>query len=152
MLRNQCQTLVSALAPKRKNTQVFTLPSGVWCTSMARLATKQIISCNFQLSECQTCWLQTCYSSGLLTQLLHQLGPHTHTHTHTHHTPHTRTHAHTHTHLTCTLFPGVQVPLSAWTLLFLDSRTCPGSEATRALSSKAEVRGDCTLGREERGR
>ena len=30
---NQCQTLVSALAPKRKITQVFTLPSGVWFTS-----------------------------------------------------------------------------------------------------------------------
>ena len=30
---NQCQTLVSVLAPKRKITQVFTLPSGVWFTS-----------------------------------------------------------------------------------------------------------------------
>ena len=41
---NQCQTLVSALTPRRKITQVFfifTLPSGVWFTSMARLATKQ---------------------------------------------------------------------------------------------------------------
>ena len=40
-VHNQRQTLVSALAPKRKSTQVFTLPSGVWFTSMARLATKQ---------------------------------------------------------------------------------------------------------------
>ena len=38
---NQCQTLICALAPKRKITPVFTLPSGVWFTSMARLATKQ---------------------------------------------------------------------------------------------------------------
>ena len=38
---NQCQTLVSALASKRKITQVFTLPSGGWFTSMARLANKQ---------------------------------------------------------------------------------------------------------------
>ena len=38
---NQCQTLISALAPKRKITPVFTLPSGVWFTSMFRLATKQ---------------------------------------------------------------------------------------------------------------
>ena len=38
---NRCQTLVSVLAPKRKITQVFTLPRGVWFTSMARLVTKQ---------------------------------------------------------------------------------------------------------------
>ena len=43
---------------------------------MARLATKQQLY--FHPSECQTCWLQTCHLSGLLTQLLHQLG-HTHT-------------------------------------------------------------------------
>ena len=30
---NQCQTLVSALAPKRKITQVFTLLSAVWFTN-----------------------------------------------------------------------------------------------------------------------
>ena len=40
-VHNQCQTLVSVLASKRQITQVFTLPSGVWFTSMARLATKQ---------------------------------------------------------------------------------------------------------------
>lgn len=40
-VHNQCQTLVSALAPKRIITQVFTLPIGVWFTSMARLVTKQ---------------------------------------------------------------------------------------------------------------
>ena len=38
---NQCQTLVSALPSKRKIAPVFTLPSGVWFTSMVRLATKQ---------------------------------------------------------------------------------------------------------------
>ena len=77
---NQCQTLISALAPKRKITQVFTLPSGVWFTSMARLATKQKLY--FHPSECQTCWLQTCHLAwpGLLTQLLY----HTHTRTHAH--------------------------------------------------------------------
>ena len=45
---NQCQTLASALAPERKITQVFTLPSGVWFTSMARLATSN--SFNFHPS------------------------------------------------------------------------------------------------------
>ena len=34
-------TLASALAPLRKIAQVFTLPSGVWFTSIATLATKQ---------------------------------------------------------------------------------------------------------------
>ena len=72
---NKCQTLVSALAPKRKTTQVFTLPSGVWFTSMARLATKQ--RCNFHPSECQTCWLQTCHPSSWTT---HPASAPTHTH------------------------------------------------------------------------
>ena len=89
---------VSALAPKRRKiTQVFNLPS---IGSQVWLDLQPSKSCNFYPSECQICWLQTSHS-GLLTQLLHQLG-HTHTHTHTHHThthmhPYIHTHTHTHT-------------------------------------------------------
>ena len=94
MLHNQCQTLVSALAPKRRKiTQVFNLPS---IGSQVWLDLQPSKSCNFYPSECQICWLQTSHPSGLLTQLLHQLG---HTHTHT---PHTCTHTYTHTTQTCT--------------------------------------------------
>ena len=43
---NQCQTLVSALAPMRKITQAFTLPSGAWFTSTLNLLLSK--SCNFK--------------------------------------------------------------------------------------------------------
>ena len=104
MLHNQCQTLVSALAPKRRKiAQVFNLPS---IGSQVWLDLQPSKSCNFYPSECQICWLQTSHPSGLLTQLLHQLG---HTHTHTHHTHmHPPTHTHhtdTHTHTTHTHAP-----------------------------------------------
>ena len=49
-------------------TSYSTLPSGIWFTSMTRLVTRQ--KQNFQPSECQACWLQTCHTSGLLIQLL----------------------------------------------------------------------------------
>ena len=49
---------------------------------MSRLVTEQ--KPNFQLSECQTCWLQICHTSGLLIQLLATPGQHTRTRTHTH--------------------------------------------------------------------
>ena len=78
------QTLASALAPLRKIAQVFTLPSGVWFTSIATLATKQklffsllnarTVGCRpvtllaYSLSFCTNCWTHT----------------HTHTHTCTH--------------------------------------------------------------------
>ena len=58
---NQCKTLVSVLAPKRKITQVFTLPSGVWITSIHKH-----------------------------THTHAHTNTHTHTHTHTH-TAHTHT-------------------------------------------------------------
>ena len=60
---NQCKTLVSVLAPKRKITQVFTLPSGVWITSIHKH-----------------------------THTHAHTNTHTHTHTHTH-TQHTHTRA-----------------------------------------------------------
>ena len=47
---NQCQTRVSALAPKRKITHVFTISDP---------AVQPSKSCNFHPSECQTCWLHT---------------------------------------------------------------------------------------------
>ena len=48
--------------------------TNTWFTSMTRLVTKQ--KPNFQPSECQTCWLHICHTSGLFIQLL--LTPHTH--------------------------------------------------------------------------
>ena len=92
MLHNQCQTLViiSALVPKRKITQVFTLPSDVWFTSMARLVTKQKL-------QFSAFWMP-----DLLAADLSPFWP-----THSASAP-TGTHTHTHTHTTTSLMRLVQ--------------------------------------------
>ena len=61
--------------PRHPQTHTHT---NTWFTSMTRLVTKQ--KPNFQPSECQTCWLHICHTSGLFIQLL--LTPHTHARAH----------------------------------------------------------------------
>ena len=81
---NQCQTLGSVLTPVHVDVRVkitqFTIltplvyGSNVWVD----------LQPNFQLTECQTCWLQICHTSGLLIQRLLTLvcPPPTHKHKH----------------------------------------------------------------------
>ena len=116
---NHCLTLVSALAPKRKITQVITLPSGVWFTSMVRLATKQKLQFSpFRMLDLLAADLSPFWPTHLTSAPTGNTHSHTqrhthtpHQHTHTHHTQtHTHTHrdTHTHTHTTHTHTPHTQ--------------------------------------------